>query len=1002
MPRIGVGVGIGRRRRAGAGAVAPAFSRGWAASYDAGTDGNYFVDNVNGLDANSGSFASPKASIAAAISAAIAAGGQRTIRIRDRGVPYPAIDLAGWSGTAGAKQKITGYGTEKPHLSGADVVTGWTRCGAPDSSLLGATLGVAGSPVFKATVARTSLSLTITGAELIGIGLVEADALVPLVKKAAANSSEHVTTNPDDMFQTPTYTVDGSNHYTSITLAGVVDLYTPAQLAKAWVAFHGSPNLGMLRPIASASGATINFTSTSVREVGANAKFLLVNILPELTSGHFGFVDNGDSTVTLYLYPTSEANLASGIRVTARSVGITASMSNNVIVEGFEVSHYGGDARLVENGYGAGTVGFQTGNEFRHLFLRETPGGSALYSQASNGTLVDYVSVRDIYERTTEDRIWRAVSFQRFSAPVTGNKIKRLDIRRTAQSPVQFYGQTNAFAGWLYFEDCGLSAHSNLINGYLQTENTLFFGVETVRCKGYATWQNASKVDFAFFLVDHVLADGESIKDQAGTFPTSPTTFTVTNCATRSGISIGAVGTVGVATIYARNNITAKISIQNVATTETLDSHHNVLLDAGLDLGGVGPFNVQFPSTSVFVGSTMKASPTSPVIGLGGADMEAWLLAWEALLGENLHFDVNAIAFPKLDFVGPFAAARGVANMTAPTLTTPSATAASQSVLNIVVTTLEDRGGVYWVTTTNATAPTPAQVVAGKDASGSTATAFGALTNVTAGVRSTSASGLAASTTYYTHWCHEDWHGNRSSVVSASATTLAAVTGVRVLAQSGAASGFVTSFGQTCPAVAAGDVLIVTVEAIYTVNNCTLNTLPSGWVQLGGTGWDGAKRPPSVQGVSGKPSIWVFAYVAASSAGAQTFTFTLASGANVTTACHHIRADTVLSVAAYGGAVSASLPSVSLNAGDFALSIYSTFGTNAQPPTSAANATAFSVPDAPALPANSGVWIGQYLGINHNKWMALAKPVTTTGSYTSPAPADTASYCTFVIGLRPA
>ena len=60
-------------------------------------------------------------------------------------------------------------------------------------------------------------------------------------------------------------------------------------------------------------------------------------------------------------------------------------------------------------------------------------------------------------------------------------------------------------------------------------------------------------------------------------------------------------------------------------------------------------------------------------------------------------------------------------------------------------------------------------------------------------------------------------------------------------------------------AVAAGDVLIVTVEAIYTVNNCTLNTLPSGWVQLGGTGWDGAKRPPSVQGVSGKPSIWVFA-----------------------------------------------------------------------------------------------------------------------------------------------
>ena len=69
------------------------------------------------------------------------------------------------------------------------------------------------------------------------------------------------------------------------------------------------------------------------------------------------------------------------------------------------------------------------------------------------------------------------------------------------------------------------------------------------------------------------------------------------------------------------------------------------------------------------------------------------------------------------------------------------------------VTTDVDTGTFYWVLTTSATAPSVAQVKAGQDHLGAAAPASGNKVVSATGVQSDSATGLAASTTYYPLFC---------------------------------------------------------------------------------------------------------------------------------------------------------------------------------------------------------------------------------------------------------
>ena len=111
---------------------------------------------------------------------------------------------------------------------------------------------------------------------------------------------------------------------------------------------------------------------------------------------------------------------------------------------------------------------------------------------------------------------------------------------------------------------------------------------------------------------------------------------------------------------------------------------------------------------------------------------------------------------------------------TAPILTSPTDAANGQTASTGSVTTDEANGTLYWVVTTSSTAPSAAQVKNGLDATGSPSDGDANSQAVTvAGVQNITPSGLTASTSYTTHFMHEDAAGNQSAVVSASGFTTA-------------------------------------------------------------------------------------------------------------------------------------------------------------------------------------------------------------------------------------
>jgi len=107
-----------------------------------------------------------------------------------------------------------------------------------------------------------------------------------------------------------------------------------------------------------------------------------------------------------------------------------------------------------------------------------------------------------------------------------------------------------------------------------------------------------------------------------------------------------------------------------------------------------------------------------------------------------------------------------------PILTNPTSVATGQTTANGSVTTDTGNGEIYYVVTLSPTAPTQQQVkdglnssgVAAVDASVSPFLAF-------PGVVSFTATGLAASTTYFFHFMHEINVFNRSAVVTSPSFT---------------------------------------------------------------------------------------------------------------------------------------------------------------------------------------------------------------------------------------
>ena len=121
------------------------------------------------------------------------------------------------------------------------------------------------------------------------------------------------------------------------------------------------------------------------------------------------------------------------------------------------------------------------------------------------------------------------------------------------------------------------------------------------------------------------------------------------------------------------------------------------------------------------------------------------------------------------------------ADETAPTLSSPVGTKTGTTTADGGVTTNEGNGTIYMVTTTSATTPSGAQIIAGTDESNSAAAFDDSLAVSSTGAKTFALTGLTANTTYYNHYTQEDAAGNISTPVSSASFTTDAAGGITVV-----------------------------------------------------------------------------------------------------------------------------------------------------------------------------------------------------------------------------
>lgn len=111
-------------------------------------------------------------------------------------------------------------------------------------------------------------------------------------------------------------------------------------------------------------------------------------------------------------------------------------------------------------------------------------------------------------------------------------------------------------------------------------------------------------------------------------------------------------------------------------------------------------------------------------------------------------------------------------DVTAPTLSNPTASANGTDGYSGSVDTDEGNGTLYHIVTQSSTSPSATQVKNGHDDTGSAADASGSQAISSTGTKSVGQTGvLASSTQYWIHYMHEDDAGNQSTVVSSSSFT---------------------------------------------------------------------------------------------------------------------------------------------------------------------------------------------------------------------------------------
>ena len=474
-------------------------STGQSPRYDAGTAGDWFVDGAQGDDGNAGTTpAAAFATIAAALAAAYATGGAQTIRIMGDGHVFREANALSWNAPALTDLTITGYGTDRPVISGARCLSGFAPCTVADAPLVGAnfaqirklTVNAADYPIaahWRTIMTEDGRALTLCG-----------------VRKPTRTTPDFFTDNINQFFNANDHpdlaiTTRTGGYYDTLTHPSALGAFTDAQLAQSVAAVWRFGNGTEFLDVVSAINGTLTFGPANVTpQSGTAGAYALLNVLPAIEPGEWGYRDNGDGTVTYYIWPSDPGTTETEIAVASHGLRILRGLSNcSVTIENIDFtmcahSGLGGAALEINNVIGL------AGNpaSVRECSFSYCAGESCLLVKfCEQGTTIERCTFRD------------SISFGLMTLPSTGrpsvgNRVRQCLAQDLSQTGFRMFGCHDMVMSDIHAVRTSGGGHANAINFYGNCDRIAVvnfrgaIGVQSRLYEGYATNQSASRLYF--------------------------------------------------------------------------------------------------------------------------------------------------------------------------------------------------------------------------------------------------------------------------------------------------------------------------------------------------------------------------------------------------------------------------------------------------------------------------------------------------------------------------
>ncbi|MBV7258276.1 hypothetical protein [Erythrobacter crassostreae] len=493
---------------------------GQVASHDAGTDGDWFVDGDNGDDTNTGtSTSSAFETVGAAIGAADASNGDQTVRIMGHNVRYrEEVDYI-WNGGGPTSLSIKAYGSDRPVISGAEPLTGWTNCGASDAN----TVGPNWPEIHKVTVNTADFPapkywrtlMTESGSALKICGLRRADRSFP---DFFFDNIDQTISEADETDLT--FGLREATYYDTIAHPSLLGGFTDTQLEQTTAIMYAFPNIAYFQEVTSVFGQVLQLEQRDFRpnSAGENGAYALLNVLPAMQRGEWGYQDHGNGTVTFYVWPRKANNLTGRMELAVRTRGlrIYRSLSDTpCAIEGINFEMFAGE----ENGglpLGLDGLSDLTGNTatIKHCQLRLFAGEKGMEIKfQEQGVEIENVTFRD------------GIGFgmQTIAAtdkPLFNYRIRNCQAQDLSQTGFRMFGVRDCVMTDIRSQRTSGGGHANAINFYSGCDKCVVLnyqgGVqERDRLyEGYGTNQRSSNIYFLHSTFSPA-SDGRGYVDQS-------------------------------------------------------------------------------------------------------------------------------------------------------------------------------------------------------------------------------------------------------------------------------------------------------------------------------------------------------------------------------------------------------------------------------------------------------------------------------------------------------